>query len=155
MISPVIMNVALHGMEQAAGVRYWEGGATLRAVPGTPVLVRYADDLAVLCATRAQAEQVKERLAGWLEPRGLAFNEAKTRIVHLSQGFDFLGFSIRRYPNGKLLTKPSKEAMRRIRERLSAEAIAMRGANADALIARLNPIITGSPGAASLLHDVA
>jgi len=142
-ISPVIMNVALHGMEQAAGVRYWEGGATLRAVPGTPVLVRYADDLAVLCATRAQAEQVKERLSGWLEPRDLAFNEAKTRIVHLSQGFDFLGFSIRRYPNGKLLTKPSKEAMRRIRERLSAEAIAMRGANADALIARLNPIITG------------
>ena len=141
-ISPVIMNVALHGMEQAAGVRYWEGGATLRAVPGTPVLVRYADDLAVLCATRAQAEQVKERLAGWLEPRGLAFNEAKTRIVHLSQGFDFLGFSIRRYPNGKLLTKPSKEAMRRIRKRLSNEAIAMRGANADALIARLNPIIT-------------
>ena len=142
-ISPVIMNVALHGMEQAAGVRYWEGGATLRAVPGTPVLVRYADDLAVLCATRAQAEQVKERLAGWLEPRGLAFNEAKTRIVHLSQGFDFLGFSIRRYPNGKLLTKPSKEAMRRIRERLSNEATALRGANADALIARLNPIITG------------
>src|SRR5712672_2367195 len=43
-ISPVIMNVALHGMEEAAGVRYWEGGATLRAVPGTPVLVRYADD---------------------------------------------------------------------------------------------------------------
>ena len=142
-ISPVIMNVALHGMEQAAGVRYWEGCATLRAVPGTPVLVRYADDLAVLCASRAQADQVKERLAGWLEPRGLRFNEAKTRIVHLSQGFDFLGFSIRRYPNGKLLTKPSKEAMRRIRKRLSTEATAMRGANADALIARLNPIITG------------
>jgi RNA-directed DNA polymerase len=80
-ISPVIMNVALHGMEQAAGVRYWEGGSTLRAVPGTPVLVRYADDLAALCASRAQAEQVKARLAGWLEPRGLALNEAKTRIV--------------------------------------------------------------------------
>ncbi len=141
-ISPALMNVALHGMEQAAGVRYWEGG-TLRAVPGSPVLVRYADDLAVLCASRAQAEQVKARLAGWLEPRGLAFNEAKTRIVHLSQGFDFLGFSIRRYPNGKLLTKPGKEALRRIRGRLSAEAKALRGSNADALIARLNPIITG------------
>jgi RNA-directed DNA polymerase len=141
-ISPALMNVALHGMEQAAGVRYWEG-STLRAAPGTPVLVRYADDLAVMCASRAQAEQVRARLAEWLEPRGLAFNEAKTRIVHLSQGFDFLGFSIRRYPNGKLLTKPSKEAMRRIRERLSAEATALRGANADALIARLNPIITG------------
>ena len=141
-ISPALMNVALHGMEHAAGVRYWEG-STLRAAPGTPVLVRYADDLAALCASRAQAEQVRARLAEWLEPRGLAFSEAKTRIVHLSQGFDFLGFSIRRYPNGKLLTKPSKEAMRRIRERLSAEAVALRGANADALIARLNPIITG------------
>ncbi|TVZ01814.1 group II intron reverse transcriptase/maturase [Trebonia kvetii] len=141
-ISPALMNVALHGMEQAAGVRYWEG-STLRAAPGTPVLVRYADDLAALCASRAQAEQVRARLAEWLEPRGLAFNEAKTRIVHLSQGFDFLGFSIRRYPNGKLLTKPSKEAMRRIRERLSAEAVTLRGATADALIARLNPIITG------------
>ena len=153
-ISPVIMNVALHGMEQAAGVRYWEG-ATLRAVPRTPVLVRYADDLAVLCTSRAQADRVKERLSRWLEPRGLRFNEAKTRIVHLSQGFDFLGFSIRRYPNGKLLTKPSKEAMRRIRERLSAEATALRGANADAFIARLNPVINGSPGAASLLRGVA
>src|SRR6185437_2407042 len=108
-ISPALLNVALHGMEQAAGVRYREG-RILHAVPGTPVLVRYADDLAVLCASRAQAEQVKARLAGWLEPRGLAFNEAKTKIVHLSEGFDFLGFNIRRYPNGKLLTKPSKEA---------------------------------------------
>jgi RNA-directed DNA polymerase len=131
-------------MEQAAGVRYHvKGEHALRADPGSPVLVRYADDLAVLCASRAQAEQVKARLAGWLQPRGLAFNEAKTQIVHLSEGFDFLGFSIRRYPNGKLLTKPSKQAMRQIRERLSAEVTALRGSNADAVITRLNPIITG------------
>jgi RNA-directed DNA polymerase len=129
-------------MEHAAGVRYREG-RILHAVPETPVLVRYADDLAVLCASRAQAEQVKAQLAGWLEPRGLAFNEAKTKIVHLSEGFDFLGFNIRRYPNGKLLTKPSKDAMRQIRKRLSAEAKALRGANADAVITRLNPVITG------------
>ncbi|HEU5391297.1 MAG TPA: group II intron reverse transcriptase/maturase [Streptosporangiaceae bacterium] len=140
-LSPCLMNVALHGMEQAAGVRYWEGG-TLRAVPGTPVLVRYADDVLALCHTREQAEHVKQRLARWLEPRGLAFNEAKTRITHLDQGVDFLGFEIRRY-RGKLLTKPSKDALRRIRKRLSAEMKALRGANADAVIARLNPIITG------------
>jgi RNA-directed DNA polymerase len=93
------MNVALHGMEQAAGVRYRER-ADVRAAPGSPVLVRYADDLAVLCASRAQAERVKAQLAGWLQPRGLAFNETKTKIVHLSEGFDFLGVNIRRYPNG-------------------------------------------------------
>jgi RNA-directed DNA polymerase len=140
-ISPCLMNVALHGMEQAAGARYWEGG-TLRAVPGTPVLVRYADDVLALCHTREQAEHVKQRLARWLEPRGLAFNEAKTRITHLDQGVDFLGFEIRRY-RGKLLTKPSKDALRRIRRRLSQEVKALRGANADAVIARLNPVITG------------
>ena len=140
-ISPCLMNVALHGMEEAAGVRYWEG-ATLRAAPGTPVLVRYADDVLALCHTREQAEHVKQRLARWLEPRGLAFNEAKTRITHLDQGVDFLGFEIRRY-RGKLLTKPGKDALRRIRKRLSQEVTALRGANADAVIARLNPIITG------------
>jgi RNA-directed DNA polymerase len=140
-ISPALMNVALHGMEEAAGVRYWEG-ATLRAVPGSPVLVRYADDVLALCHTREQAEHVKQRLARWLEPRGLVFNEAKTRITHLDQGVNFLGFEIRRYRR-KLLTKPSKDALRQIRKRLSQEVTALRGANADAVIARLNPIITG------------
>ncbi len=56
---------------------------------------------------------------------------------------DFLGFNIRRYPNGKLLTKPSKDALRRIRLRLSTEVRALRGSNADAVIAKLNPIING------------
>jgi RNA-directed DNA polymerase len=137
--SPLLLNVALHGMEQAAGVRYYRNG---NAVPGCPLLVRYADDLIALCHSRQQAEQVQARLARWLEPRGLAFNQDKTKIAHLDQGVDFLGFEIRRF-GGKLLTKPSRDAMRQIRDRLSAEAAALRGANADAVIARLNPVITG------------
>jgi hypothetical protein len=47
--------------------------------------------LVVCCHSRQDAEQVQARLAGWLEPRGLAFNDAKTRIVPLAEGFDFLG----------------------------------------------------------------
>ena len=109
---------------------------------GSPVVVRYADDLLALCHSREQAEQVKARLASWLAPRGLVFNEAKTQITHLDQGVDFLGFNIRRY-RGKLLTKPSKDALRRIRKRLSTEMRALRGANADAVIRTLNPIIAG------------
>ena len=96
-----------------------------------------------MCHTREQAEQVKAQLADWLAPRGLVFNEDKTQITHLEEGVDFLGFTIRRYPNGKLLTKPSNAALRRIRKRLSTEVQALRGANADAVIAKLNPIITG------------
>ncbi|MET9252084.1 group II intron reverse transcriptase/maturase [Nonomuraea sp. NPDC003709] len=140
-ISPVLMNVALHGMEQAAGIRYWDGD-TMRTTPSSPVLVRYADDVLALCHTHERAQQVKDQLAAWLAPRGLTFNEDKTRITHLDQGVNFLGFEIRRF-RGKLLTKPSKEAVRRIRKRLSAEVKALRGANADAVIAQLNPIIRG------------
>ena len=73
-----------------------------------------------MCHTRDEAEQVKARLAGWLTPRGLTFNEDKTRIVTLDEGFDLLGFIIRRR-SGKLLIKPGKVALRRIRERLRTE----------------------------------
>jgi RNA-directed DNA polymerase len=108
-ISPVLLNVALHGMEKAAGVRYRESGVHAdRVVEGSPVLVRYADDLVAMCGSREQAEQVMERLAAWLAPRGLTFNEEKTRVVRLEDGFEFLGMHIRRYRNGKLLIKPSK-----------------------------------------------
>jgi RNA-directed DNA polymerase len=86
--------------------------------------------------------------------QGLAFNEDKTQIAHLSEGFDFLGFNVRRY-HRKLLVKPSRAAVARLRARLAAEMRALRGSNAMAVIAKLNPIIKGSPGAASLLHDVA
>jgi RNA-directed DNA polymerase len=96
-----------------------------------------------LCHSRQQAEQAQARLAAWLAPRGLAFNEDKTRIVTLEEGFDFLGFTVRRY-RGKLLIKPSKAAVRRIRERLRTEMRSLRGANAQAVIARLNPIVRGS-----------
>ncbi len=142
-ISPVLMNVALHGMEEAAGVRYITSGSNAgTARPGSPVLVRYADDVLALCHSREQAEQVKARLAAWLAPRGLVFNEDKTRIVHLDDGVDFLGFNVRRY-RGKLLIKPSKAAVKRIRERLTAEMLALRGSNAQMTLIRLNPIIRG------------
>jgi RNA-directed DNA polymerase len=142
-ISPVLMNVALHGMEAAAGVRYILTGANAgTARPGSPVVIRYADDLLALCHTREQAEQVKARLTDWLAPRGLRFNEDKTAIRHLDDGVDFLGFNVRRY-RGKLLIKPSKAAVKRIRERLTTEMKALRGHNAQAVLIRLNPIIRG------------
>ena len=143
-ISPCLLNVALHGLEEAAGVRYKTSGARAGATrPGSPVAVRYADDVVVLCHSQEQAEHVRARLAEWLAPRGLAFNEDKTRTVHLNEGFDFLGFNIRRYPNRKLLIKPSQAAIRRVRERLASETRGLRGSNAMAVIAALNPIIRG------------
>jgi RNA-directed DNA polymerase len=124
-ISPLLMNIALHGMETAAGARSSTAPSHRGwSVPGTPVLVRYADDLVVLCYSREQAEQVKQRLAAWLAPRGLTFNEDKTRIVHLSEGFDFLGFNVRHYRStGKL----ADQAVQSGRQAVSGSA-AHRGA---------------------------
>jgi len=142
-VSPLLLNVALHGMEEAAGVRYQNtgprAGATVRKCP---VVVRYADDLVAMCTSAEQAKEVKARLSTWLAPRGLAFNEEKTRVVHLDEGFDFLGFNVRRYKE-KLLIKPSKAAVRRLRARLAAEMRTLRGANVPAVLKRLNPIIRG------------
>ena len=144
-VSPLLLNVALHGMEQAAGVRYFHrqrGG--IETAPDCPVLIRYADDLVALCHSRKQAEQVKARLGEWLAPRGLVFNEDKTRIVHIEEtGFDFLGFNVRRYHGTTVLIKPSRDAVRRIRRRLRTEMRALRGGNAGAVLKKLTPIIRG------------
>jgi RNA-directed DNA polymerase len=135
----VLLNIALHGMETAAGVSY---NAHEWTRSDSPVLIRYADDLVALCHSRQQAEQIKARLAAWLAPRGLSFNEDKTQVVTLDEGFDFLGFNVRRYGH-KPLIKPSHAAIRRIRERLRAEMRSLRGVNVSAVIKRLNPIIRG------------
>jgi RNA-directed DNA polymerase len=147
-ISPVMLNTALHGMEHAAGVRYRNSARSdAETVPGCPVLVRYADDYVAMCYSREQAEQVKADLATWLQPRGLRFNEDKTRVVHVEDGFSFLGFDIRRrvdrQGSGKLFITPSKESVARLRKRLTAEVRSMHGANAAAVVFRLNPIIRG------------
>jgi RNA-directed DNA polymerase len=142
-VSPLLLNIALHGMETAAGVRYYTSGSHAGAtIPGSPVLVRYADDQLVLCYSWDQAQQVKQRLSEWLEPRGLVFNEDKTQVVHLNQGCDFLGFNIRRYGR-KLLIKPSAEAVMRIRQRLRTEVRGRYGGSAASVVATLAPVIRG------------
>ena len=89
------------------------------------MLVRYADDGLVLCRDAGQAQQVKQQLQRWLEPRGLAFNQAKTKIVHLDDGVDFLSFTIRRF--GAKLQKGAgplvKEQAAEIIHKLGARAL--------------------------------
>ncbi|TCJ32524.1 group II intron reverse transcriptase/maturase [Parafrankia sp. BMG5.11] len=142
-ISPLLLNVALQGIEEAAGVRYRSNGELAR---DCPAVVVYADDLVVLCHSRERAETAREHLAAWLAPKGLRLNEAKTRITTDIKGFDFLSFNVRRYPTKdgpKLLIKPSREALARIRRRMKAELRALRGQPASAVIGTLNPIVRG------------
>ena len=142
-ISPLLLNIAMQGMEEAAGTRY---DKNCHAKPGTPAVVTYADDFVALCHSRQEAEQVRDKLSTWLKPKGLSFNQDKTRIVHLDDGFDFLSFTIRRYrtkDGTKVLIKPSMDALKKIRRRLGEELRGLRGATPAMVIGQLNPIIRG------------
>src|SRR5438270_9951420 len=92
--SPLLANIALHGMEEAIGVKYDYRGQLI----GKRAIVRYADDFVCFCETREDAERVQGILTEWLKERGLTLSAEKTRIVHLTEGFDFLVFNIRHYP---------------------------------------------------------
>ena len=88
--------------------------------------MRYADDFVVFCETREDAEKCIHILQEWLAERGLQLSEEKTRIVHLQDGFDFLGFTIRHYrerrtvTGWKLLITPNKKSVEKIKEKLRA-----------------------------------
>jgi len=87
-----------------------------------------------------------------LAERGLSLSEEKTRIVHLTEGFDFLGWNVRHYPvkntrrGYKLLIKPSNESVRNIKAKLRSEWMRLRGSNAKAVTSALNPIVRGWAG---------
>lgn len=142
-ISPLLMNIALDGMETAAGVKYVNRVRGLEIKRNAPVLVRYADDFVVLTHSEDEAYAIKEKLTRWMEPRGLRFNEEKTRVTNLTEGFDFLGFNIRKSSSGKAIVRPSKEAVLRVRKRLRMEVTSLYGANAEAVLMKLNPIVRG------------
>jgi RNA-directed DNA polymerase len=146
-ISPLLLNVALHGMEPALGVRYDRRGK----IADKRAIVRYADDFVVFCESREDALRVRDKLLPpWLAERGLTLSEEKTRVVHLTEGFDFLGCSVRHYPaprtsrtGHKLLITPSKKATARKRQELREEWSRLSGHNVRAALRRLNPIIRG------------
>ena len=115
-ISPLLANVALHVLDEA-----WQ-----RDGQRLGVLVRYADDLVALCATREQAEQARELVAATLATLGLRLHPDKTRVVGLArgaEGFTFLGFAHRMRKSWKtgywyLQKWPSPRAMASIRAKI-------------------------------------
>lgn len=146
-ISPLLANVALDGMERLFGAESSSGRQVVPALRrGTNKgvsLVRYADDFVVAAPNRAVLEgHVLPVLGCFLSERGLKLNEIKTRIVHVDEGFDFLGFNIRRFGR-KVLTKPQKEKvalhLRSIRDFL----VGNRQAPTSIVIGELGPVIRG------------
>nr|WP_255286982.1 group II intron maturase-specific domain-containing protein [Bacillus toyonensis] len=154
-VSPLLANIALHGMEDEIGVRYRshkEGktGKIFHEVFDTKTIVRYADDFVILCETKEEAESMYEKIKPYLIRRGLELAPDKTKVVHISEGFDFLGFNFRHYPTNKekgriwkMIVKPTQKAQSKMIEKVRECFKKHQGGNISGLIKDLNPIIRG------------
>src|ERR1700675_623252 len=119
----------------------------VRIREGLGVKFPRATRLVVFCESEADALEVRDKiLPPWLEERGLSLSEEKTRIVHLTEGFDFLGFNIRHYEKTKtarsgykLFIKPSKKAVQEKCRELRDAWLALRGHGIKEVLGRLNP----------------
>lgn len=150
-ISPTLANMTLDGLQslvQNAVKPHWEQADTeygrVRVKPKIN-LVRYADDFIVTAKDKETIELViLPLIRQFMAERGLTLSEEKTKITHVSDGFDFLGFNIREYKsNGKLLTKPSKDAMKTFCDKVRTKIKSNKSAKASSLIRMLNHMLPG------------
>jgi RNA-directed DNA polymerase len=153
-LSPLLANVALSVLDEHF-IAKWDpnterrrrhrkqGGATYR-------LVRYADDLVVMVAgTREHAEALRAEVAAVLAPMGLRLSEPKTRVVHIDEGFDFLGFRIqRRRQRGRagkqaVYTYPSKKALASVMAKVRSLTRRSKHRTLAALLRSVAPVLRG------------
>jgi RNA-directed DNA polymerase len=106
-------------------------------------LVRYADDFIVTAKTREIAEEIRDLIRKYLTDRGLELSEEKTVVTHIDEGFDFLGWTFRKF-KGKLIVKPSKDSIKSVIRKCSIIILKEgKGLTQEELIRRLNSIIRG------------
>jgi RNA-directed DNA polymerase len=133
--SPILANMALDGLEQVA----------VKAAPrGQKVhVVKFADDFIITGASREVLEEnVKPAVAAFLGERGLELSPEKTRITHINDGFDFLGFNVRKYA-GKLIIKPAKVSVKTFLGETRWFIKSNTAAKTEQLIRQLNRKISG------------
>ena len=108
-------------------------------------VIRYADDFVITAPTREVLETyARPRIEKFLQERGLALSEAKTRIVHIKEGLNFLGFHIRKFGRqGKLLTVPQKEKVLKHVRAIRSYLDAHKQTPAAHVMKELNPRIRG------------
>jgi RNA-directed DNA polymerase len=130
-ISPLLANIGLHGLE-----------TFIKATNQKLGVVRYADDFIVTARDKHSLEVAQNLIQAWMSERGLELSAEKTVITSMEDGFDFLGFNSRHY-DGKLLIKPSKKKVLAFCKRLGEEVKNLNGAEQEVVIRRLNPILRG------------
>jgi RNA-directed DNA polymerase len=138
-ISPVAANITLDGLEAVLMEKFPKAQQTGRKMH----MVRYADDFIITGNSKEWLEEeVKPIVVQFLAERGLKLSPEKTRVTHIAEGFDFLGWNIRKY-DGKLLMKPSKANIKAHLDKIREVIKENKSAKQVNLIGLLNPILRG------------
>ncbi|MTF40766.1 group II intron reverse transcriptase/maturase [Cyanobacterium aponinum] len=130
-ISPLLANIGLHGLEEY-----------IKQCNPKLGIIRYADDFVITAKDKESLEKVLIQIKRWLLKRGLEISAEKTRIVHIDDGFDFLGFNFRQY-KGKLLIKPQKEKVLAFCKKIGKTLSEMKARTQEDVITKLNPLLRG------------
>lgn len=134
-ISPAILVIALSGLEEAI--------KSATSIKDKVNVISYADDFIITGASKEVLEhKVKPIVVAFLKDRGLELSQQKTKITHVDDGFDFLGFNVRKY-KGKLLIKPSKKNVKSFLDEIRKTIKSNATAATENLIYQLNPKIRG------------
>src|ERR1700688_1365782 len=145
-ISPALSNCALDGLERLLKEKF-PTRQPLSSLGGKfPCvnLIRYADDFVITGRSKELLEgEIKPLVEQFLQKRGLELSPSKTVITHVGKGFDFLGQNVRKYPNGKLLIKPSRKNVKTFLGGIRRTIKTALGMSAADLINWLNPKIRG------------
>jgi len=141
-ISPILANMTLDGIERAISEKYYTGKSWKSCNRKKVNFLRYADDFIVTADSEETAKEIRELIYVFLKERGLELSEEKTLITHIDQGFDFLGWNFRKY-KGKLLIKPSRKSIENVKHKISDMIKKGKAWKQEDLIGALNPIITG------------
>jgi len=162
-VSPLLANIALYGMEEALVTAYVNEKKAPPTLRKPPALIRYADDFVVLHEEEAGVIKAQQLIATWLKDIGLELKPSKTRLSHTLKdyqgnvGFNFVGFTIRQFPVGKTHTgkhsgkplgfktiiTPSEEGIQRHLQALRKIVQKSQALPQEQLIDQLNPVIHG------------
>lgn len=140
-ISPVIANMTLDGLEAAIHASVGKSARARR--PIKTHVIRYADDFVATCASKEVLEsQVLPAIRRFMAERGLELAEEKTRITHITEGFDFLGQNVRKYDTA-LMIKPAKKSIKSLLDKVRGIIEGSKAVTQEMLIRLLNPVIRG------------
>ena len=142
-ISPTLANMTLDGLQTMLAEKYHKKFVNRKTTYYPKVhLVRYADDFIITGRSKEALEEIKPLVVDFLKERGLTLSEEKTKITHIDDGFDFLGYNIRKH-KGVLLIKPSKKSLKKFMQKIRGIIDSNKGSKQESLIRLLNPVITG------------